>query len=82
MGPTKTSKTPKRIRPSIKKDRIHPADYLKYNFPTSCEDCTHFNIETDQCTLGYESKWHKKSAQQHDYILSGKIALCRFMEID
>ncbi len=74
--------TPKRLRTSIRFDGINPTDYLKYDHRFSCEDCTHFNRETEKCTLGYETKWHRKEFQNKSYELSGKMALCRFIEID
>jgi hypothetical protein len=76
------ARTPKRLRPSIRKDAINAADYLKYNFPIACEDCTHFNPENEQCTIGYETQHHRHEVQKKSYELSGKVALCRFMEID
>lgn len=75
-------KTPKPLRVGIKRDPIHPADFLKYTHPTSCEDCTHFAATTSYCTLGYQSKWHRRDFQNHEYAVTGKMALCRFLEID
>jgi|GEM_PF-712944 len=72
--------TPKRLRTSIRFDTINPSDYLKYDFRMACEDCSHFDGEA--CSLGYASKWHRRDFQIKSYELSGKIALCRFMEID
>lgn len=74
--------TPKRLNTSIKFDGIHPADYLKFDLRLSCEDCTHFNHEAESCTLGYVTQWHRKAFQEHSYELTGKVALCRFQEID
>lgn len=78
----KTPPTPKKLRTSIKHDAIHPGDYNKYSMPIACEDCTHFNRENPGCTLGYESKHHRRERQKSDYELTGKVALCRFLEID
>ncbi|MFN8845718.1 MAG: hypothetical protein ACK5V3_01220 [Bdellovibrionales bacterium] len=75
-------KTPKRIRPSIKKDKVNPTDYLRLRLPWSCDDCTHFNPEQESCTLGYHTKHHRRVQQIKDYELSGSYALCRFQEID
>lgn len=72
----------KRIRSSIKKDAVNPTDYLKYDFRTSCEDCSHFDSKTSSCTLGYNTAPHRKAQQIKDYELSGVIAQCRFLEID
>ncbi len=75
-------KTPKRIGSSIKKDAIHPADFNRYNLPFACEDCVHFASERESCTLGLITEPHLKRNQIHSYELSGKMALCRFQEID
>lgn len=87
-------KTPKHLRASIRHDPVHPADYLKYRFLSACEDCTHFAEdsmdskasidakESEVCTLGYNSKPHRRSVQVKSYELSGKMALCRFIEVD
>lgn len=76
------SKTPKRLTPSIKKDGISPAMYNRYILPWACEDCSHFDDTGERCTLGYNSKHHRRTQQKKDYLLSGKVALCRFQEID
>jgi hypothetical protein len=81
--PSKTHiPTPRRLRPSIRFDGVNPGDYQKYEFRFSCEDCSHFDSASENCTLGYESKWHRKEFQKKSYELSGKMALCRFLEID
>ena len=76
------SKTPKRLQPSIKKDGIRPDLYRRLTLPWACDDCSHFDSENEQCTLGYNSRHHRRSQQEHDYLLSGKMALCRFQEVD
>jgi len=75
-------RTPKRLQQSIKHDKVSPTDYMKYNLPWACEDCTHFDSSHDLCTLGYTTKWHKRNYQRMTYELAGKMALCRFQEID
>jgi len=77
-----TPKTPKRLRVSIRHDTISAADYLKYKLPYACEDCSHFNQALSNCTLGYTSHHHLRETQKKSYELSGKMALCRFLEID
>jgi len=72
----------KKIRPSIKKDVIHPRDFNYYKLPYSCEDCSHFSSKNETCTLGYQTEPHLKRNQLHSYEVSGKMALCRFIEID
>ncbi len=75
-------KTPKRIGSSIKKESVHPRDYNAYTLPFSCEDCSHFAAVNESCTLGLHTEAHLKRNQIHSYELSGKIAFCRFQEID
>ncbi|PIS11210.1 MAG: hypothetical protein COT73_05195 [Bdellovibrio sp. CG10_big_fil_rev_8_21_14_0_10_47_8] len=74
--------TPKRLRTTIRFDGINPADFSTYDFRFACEDCSHFDAEGSRCTLGYDPQWHRKSFQQKSYELSGRMALCRFLEID
>lgn len=77
-----TIKTPKRPRTSIRRDAIHPQDYLKFDHRFSCEDCSHFRESDASCTIGYGTHWHRRAFQQKEYELTGKIAQCRFLEID
>lgn len=73
---------PKRLHPSIKKEVMNPGDYLNYDFRFACEECSHFDVAGERCTLGYQSSHHRKAQQTHDFELSGRMALCRFHEID
>lgn len=77
-----SKKTPKRISPSMKKEVIQAYDYLHYALPFSCEDCSHFNATSESCTLDLPTELHLKRNQEKSYFLSGKMALCRFQEID
>ncbi len=81
-NPKSKEKSKPRLRASIKKDKIHPGDYLKFDTRFSCEDCTHFNSEKTLCTIGYNPEYHLKAEQKRQYELSGNIAFCRFIEID
>lgn len=83
MPPKKgPARTPKRLTRSIKKDPVHPADFRKYKLPYACEDCTHFDAPTESCTIGYVTGPHRRAEQLREYHLSGRMALCRFQEID
>lgn len=66
----------------MKKDVIHPRDYNSYKLPYACEDCSYFSSENATCTLGFNTTPHLKKNQIQSYELSGKMALCRFIEID
>ena len=78
----KGQKSQPRLHASIKKDRVNPTDYLKYDMRFSCEDCSHFDADKTSCTIGYNTSHHLKQVQTHQYLLSGNMALCRFLEID
>ena len=71
-----------KIRPSMKKDFVHPKDFNKYKIPFSCEDCSHFKSENETCTLGFKTEPHLKRNVIKIYNLCGKIPQCRFLEID
>lgn len=75
-------RTKKRINTSIKRDGVHPRDWLMFNKPWACEDCSHFDEARGSCTLGYNPSPHLRETQRKSYELSGKIAFCRFLEID
>jgi hypothetical protein len=75
--------TPKRITPSIKKDSVKPSDYVQFEHRWSCDECTHFSHDgRSLCTLGYPTAPHRLEQQKKDYNMSGRIAFCRFHEID
>ncbi|OFZ31462.1 MAG: hypothetical protein A2622_02445 [Bdellovibrionales bacterium RIFCSPHIGHO2_01_FULL_40_29] len=71
-----------RLRPSMRREAIHPADYNTYHMPYACEDCSHFASQTTTCTLGLNPAPHLREIQKKNYELSGQMALCRFQEID
>lgn len=73
---------PKRIRASIKKDVVNAHDFLNYDIRSACEDCSHFSALQTRCTLGFNVAPHLKAQQLHDMELSGRMAQCRFHEID
>lgn len=72
---------PRRPRRSIKLDRIHPSDFAKYDIAFFCDQCSHYDGTNRYCTMGYRPQ-HTREEQMAIYNLSGKMALCRFLEID
>jgi hypothetical protein len=74
--------TAKKARSSIKRDTVNPSDYLKYHHCFSCEDCVHFKVSDATCTIGYRTQWHRKEFQTQEYERTGRLAHCRFLEID
>lgn len=71
-----------RPKRSVIYDPIHPTDFRTLNIVYTCEQCSHFSASEHRCTIGYESALHVKSTQDRHYELSGRVAFCRFAEID
>jgi hypothetical protein len=74
-----------RLRPakrSIKMDPIHPRDMRELNLVYYCEQCSHFDHGGKTCTIGYDAFNHVKETQDKYYAMSGRVAYCRFQEID
>ncbi|MGE0762467.1 MAG: hypothetical protein AB7N80_04240 [Bdellovibrionales bacterium] len=63
-------------------DPVNPRDFAELNMIYACEQCSHFDPEGAQCTIGYEAHLHRRDRQLKLYNLSGRMAFCRFMEID
>lgn len=63
-------------------DPIHPRDWRELNLIYYCEQCSHFDHGGKTCTIGYEAHKHMKEAQDKNYALLGRVAYCRFCEID
>lgn len=78
----RTKTTPKKVKQSIKLDPVNPSDFLNYTFLHSCEHCSHWNSQNGLCSLGYKNDVHRLEANLKSYELCGKMALCRFLEID
>jgi hypothetical protein len=74
--------TPKKLRKSIKLDRVSPQEFLHRNPIFCCEQCSHYDPVSDSCTLGYQAKLHKKEIQLQRFYRNGHMAFCRFTEID
>lgn len=74
--------TPPRPRRSIKLDRVNPSDFMNMNMVYCCEQCSHYNPETEQCTIGYWSELHRKEVQLKRMETNSHMAFCRFIEID
>lgn len=69
-------------RRSLILDPIHPKDYQELTIIHCCEQCSHFAPADRSCTLGYVAENHWAETQKHNYELYGKVAFCRFSEID
>ncbi len=74
--------TPAPLKKGVIVDPIHPTDFLNLTITYYCEMCTHFDVQNKACTIGYDAEKHMKAAQDYRYNLSGKVAFCRFIEID
>ncbi len=74
--------TPPRPRRSIKLDRVNPGDFMNMNMVYACEQCSHYNSDTNQCTIGYWPDLHRKEVQLERMRIHSHMAFCRFIEID
>lgn len=63
-------------------DPIHPTDYLNLNITYACEQCSHFDEDNQTCSIGYDASLHLKKRQDERFEQSGRVAFCRFLEID
>lgn len=75
-------KTPRQVRRSLILDPIHPRDWRDTKIIYACEQCSHFAPATKSCTLGYVAENHLLETQRQTYEMYGKVAFCRFCEID
>ena len=73
---------PAPVRRSLILDRVNPRDYRELTIIHTCEQCSHFARESQSCTLGYNAANHVAARQRYTYELMGKVAFCRFEEID
>ena len=63
-------------------DAVDPRDYRELTIIHACEQCSHFAPAQRACTLGFPAENHVAERQRYTYELYGKIAFCRFTEID
>lgn len=70
------------VKRSLILDPIHPRDFRELEIVYYCEQCSHFDSSTKNCTIGYDASKHLKAAQDRSYELLGRVAFCRFSEID
>jgi hypothetical protein len=76
------SQTQQYARRSLILDPIHPRDFRELSVIYACEQCSHFDEATQSCTIGYDAKKHLREVQIRTYEVTGKVAFCRFSEID
>lgn len=70
------------LKRSLILDPIHPRDWRALNVVYHCEQCSHFDEKGQSCTIGYDASKHLKAVQDELYDRTGKVAFCRFTEID
>jgi hypothetical protein len=63
-------------------DPIDPRLFNTMNVMFCCEQCSHFDEISQSCTIGYDASKHLYKVQMHTYHLNGRMAACRFQEID
>ncbi|MCB0340752.1 MAG: hypothetical protein KDD59_00815 [Bdellovibrionales bacterium] len=71
-----------KIRRDIIRDRVHPKDLRQLNIQYACEQCSFFDFDGQSCTMGFVAKLHLEGEQKKLYERTGRMAICRFMEID
>jgi hypothetical protein len=73
------------VNQSIKapiKDKVTLEQYKAYNYATACEDCTHFDLQTETCTFTFPTEPFRRAYQIKDVETNGEAAFCRAIEID
>ena len=67
---------------SIIKDKVKASDYNNLNLIYHCEQCSYFEPDSGKCNLGFANTHHLKVTQDRYFNLGGRMAFCRFLEID
>ena len=70
------------IRHEIKADPVAPADWQNLEIIFCCEQCSHFDGEQEKCTIGYNAANHLRKTNLSLYEKTGRVAFCRYQEID
>ncbi len=63
-------------------DVVNPTDFLNLNIIYCCEQCSHFDPESERCTIGYNAANHRREQNLKNFESSGRMAFCRMLEID
>ena len=63
-------------------DPVKASDFLNLNIVYACEQCTYFSEEKKTCAMGFNTALHLKKNQDELYNRTGRLAICRFQEID
>jgi hypothetical protein len=66
----------------ILKDKVPLERYKRLHYFASCEECSHFDAQTEKCTFGFPTLPFLKRTQLEDLKNNGEMAFCRMMEID
>lgn len=67
---------------SVIKDPVKAKDFNQLNIIFACEQCSYFQPHNGLCNLGFPNGVHKRKAQMKNYNMSGRLAFCRYSEID
>ena len=71
----------RRLRRSMRLDRVNPVDLRVRGQIFACEQCSHYSSTTTKCTMGFDAQFRFEK-QMKLYELTGHMAFCRFQEID
>jgi hypothetical protein len=80
---SRTKGLPPKRKPkkSLRLDRVHPADFRKYDLAFFCEDCSHFDSSNRRCSMGFPAQYQREPSVKI-YELTGALPICRTIEID
>ena len=81
-GAAQAAKKTKARRLEVKSDPVSPRDFNQLNIIFACEQCSHFDGENISCTIGYNAKNHLKETNLKSFHQTGRMAFCRYQEID
>lgn len=70
------------LRRGIVQDAVSAKDFLELDLRYACEQCSHFDPLSELCTFGHQAENHKMAVQLKNYELTGRLAICRNLEID
>ena len=74
--------TPKRVKRSIKLDRVQASNFNNLGMIYCCEHCSFFSPESKECMMGMPTAHHVQAQQLKTFNMTGHMAFCRFIEID
>ena len=75
-------KKTKLLKRGIVHDPIPAKDFRELNLVFACEHCSYFDGNSEQCIFGHNAANHRYDQQIKTYHTTGRMAICRNLEID